>query len=182
MPTPDESSSVVVVSAQVDPRPTSQLQSSSSRASFASCPPEEDRESHAQQRVDTPQVSQIDGEIDEHTNLRESTSTSGQEEDARAGAVPEEEDRSRGEERGQGEDGEKSEHSSAVEYASVGVGTTDSPSPVGSPDAAGSESDVRLAQSMATALLGGESPSESRETGPRYLHYPPGSREQVRMN
>jgi hypothetical protein len=148
MPTPDESRNVVARSPP--------LASSSSRASFASCPPEEDREAHAprETRADTPQLSREAFADNEHTSTRDSTS----EPDTQAGAR-----RIRREQR---EEREKGEH---VEDAGV---VAESPSPVGSPDV-GSDSDVRLAQSMATAMLG------SSEPAPKYLCFPPGHRNQV---
>ena len=139
--------------------PTPPIGTSSSRASFASCPPEEDREPRA------PREARVDTALDEPTS---STAII----DGHATAqlpTPDRDEQTGGSERsrGQEEAGEKAEH---VEDA--GIIATDSPSPIGSPDAP-SESDARLAQSMATAGL------SSGESAPQYLYYPPLDKERV---
>lgn len=148
MPTPDETRNVVARSPP--------LESSSSRASFASCPPEEDRETHAprETRADTPPILGESFQDIAHTSRQNSTSAP----DTQAGALHIR--------REQHVEQEKAEH---VEDASI---ARESPSPVGSPDV-GSDSDVKLAQSMATAMLG------SGEPAPRYIYFPPEYRNQV---
>ena len=159
MPTPDDETTAAIP-------PTPSLENSSSRASFASCPPEEDRERHAPQaaRLAPPaRRERIPSETvgEEHTTRQVPTP----EPDAQPGAAGRSSAR---------EARDKAEH---VEDAGsvVAVLPGESPSPVGSPETA-SDSDVRLAQSMATAAL--SSPLEHVDTL-RYLCYPPMNRNRV---
>ena len=149
--------------------PTPPLGTSSSRASFASCPSEEERETHAPREarphppLPLPQPtssSAVDETIiDEHTTTQEPTP----EPDARAGVSSE-----RNPPR---EQRDKGEHVEDVRF------TAELPSPVGSPEAQ-SDSDVRLAQSMATAALR-EGEGQGEEQRPRYLYYPPSDKNRV---
>ena len=111
----------------------------------ASCPPEEHIEAHAprEERVDSPLPAT--GSVHERHEIRHDQPA---EVDAQPGAI-------------ESSPQEKLAHSEDV---------TESPSPAGSPETA-SDSDVRLARSMATAALG--SPRTNGEDAPRYLSYPP---------
>ena len=155
MPTPDETTTSV---ARTPP-----IQQSSSRASFASCPPEEEREPHPPREARSQSAQQdsrpAESREDGHTTRQDIRT----ERDAQAGASQIESPR---------EEREKGEH---IEDAATGS-VTEAPSPVGSPEGS-SDSDVRLAQSMATTALGGS--TESNETAPRYLCYPPLNRNRV---
>ena len=149
MPTPDDTNNVP---------PTPPIETSSSRASFTSCPPEEEREIHAprEARADTPsQQYSSPAELERrHTARQEPTP----EPEAQAGAA-------------EGDDREKAEH---VEDGAI---VADSPSPVGSPETV-SDSEVRSAQSLATTAL---SIAEANgELAPQYLYYPPVSSDRVR--
>jgi len=161
MPTPSE----VTVSR------TPPLDATSSRASFASCPPEDDCEHHAprEERVDTPQPS-VGTTVDGHMTTQEATP----EPDAPTtttrplARTPSHDDAP-----------EKGEH---VEDAGIAVEDLHSSS-VGSPDAvagpaavSASESEARLlAQSLSKADI-----SSSPSSLPQYLTFPR-SKDRVRL-
>lgn len=153
MPTPDETITAVP--------PTPPIETSSSRASFTSCPPEEDREQHAprEPRADSAQLAAPELVSERHVNATQEPTP---EPEAQLGASREV---------AMQEEHEKGEH---IEDAGV---VAESPSPVGSP-VAQSEGDVRLAQSQAPAALGA---LETGEAAPRYLSYPPLPTERVRI-
>ena len=153
MPTPDDETTSVP--------PTPPLATSSSHVSFASCPPEEDREPHAprEARVHTPQLHSSSAMLspDAHATSQEPT--------------PDHESRSDASQRHHmQENTEKGEH--LEDAAAIAV---ESPSPIGSPETL-SDGDVRLAHSMDSAAL---AVSKESETVPRYLHYPPLNRNTV---
>lgn len=131
----------------------------SSSALHASCPPEEQIEAYAprEERVDSAlpeSATTPSAAVDERHETRQELPS---EPDAQPGAI----DASRL---------EKREHVEDV---------AQSPSPAGSPEPT-SDSDVRLAQSMATAAFGG-GPGVGEEA-PRYLSYPSlEGRHKVRM-
>ena len=147
MPTPEDDTATVL--------PTPPIEASSSRASFASCPPEEEREPHAprEARLETPQILDTSGV---RSSAHETTGEDMPE--PRIQMNTSQIDTGR-------EELEKGEH---IEDASPG-NVAESPSPVGSPETS-SDGDLRLAGSMATAALAGAS---DVETKPRYLFYPP---------
>jgi hypothetical protein len=162
MPTPDEDS-------VVPPTPPNDL--TSSRASFASCPPEEEREAHAprEPRADSTQPTSAEALIDvddEHAIRQVATP----EPDAQIGASREGE-----------RDGEKAEH---VEDAGIVLGSELPSSPSGSPAETGSDSDGRLAQSLATTALdsSGRRIESEDDNAPLYLYYPPADRDRVRIH
>lgn len=152
MPTPADSVMI--------PPPTSPIEASSSRASFASCPPEDEREHHGPReeridRVDTPQLQ--DGLTGQEPPEIFPTRQRRLETDLRTSAP----------ERGNREHAvvhEKGEH---VEDTSI---TEDAINSVLSPESS-SESDTnRLVQSLGAAAISGPCSSSTEE--PLYLTFP----------
>jgi hypothetical protein len=119
MPTPSEDITL----------PSPPPEASSSRASFASCPPEEDREHHAprEERIDTPQAEGDATGEDEHMTIQRPTP----DETAQVGASHLASSEAAH---------EKGEH---IEDAGIDI---DPPSAVGSPDVP-SDNDARVEQS-----------------------------------
>ena len=146
MPTPEE---IPVLP------PSPPAEASSSRASFASCPPEEEREHHAprEERIDSPRPDETETEEAE-TAVEERHVTAQQ-------PTPEPEDHNSAPDTvtpSAPEAAEKGEH---IEDAGLEV---DPPSTVGSPDAP-SDSEARLAQAIF------EQPKSSSPE-PLYLTFP----------
>ena len=139
MPTPEE----VVIP------PSPPVEPSSSRASFTSCPPEEDREHHA------PREERLDAGVTDDGQMEEEGVVVEVVEDAPLPAqqpTPEPEVQHGRTERSQSEAHEKGEH---IEDAGVEV---DPPSVVASPDTQ-IENDAQLAQSMShTAIASSDEP------------------------
>lgn len=129
-----------------------------SRGSFASCPPEEEREPHAprEPRDDTASTDALLDE-DEHV-IRQFTTP---EPDAQEGAS-----------RGLGVDGAKAEH---VEDAGVITVGDALPSPASSPREMGSDSDVKIGQPLEVAGSSAKAwrKDQEDEATPLYLYYPP---------
>jgi len=143
MPTPSE---VTVL-------PSPPLEASSSRASFTSCPPEEEREHHAprEERIDSPRPAGAESAIeDEHMTIQEPTP----EPEAQPGAsdpirIPRAHD--------------KAEHVEDVGATEDSVTLSAAASP--EPSGAVNEGDARLVRSMSAAAI-----SSSDE--PLYLTFP----------
>lgn len=153
MPTPDEEGCV-------PPTPPAELPSS--RASFASCPPEEEREAHAPREPragNAPNEHALDGHAIRQVATPEPDALPGSSQDVE-------------------EDGEKAEH---VEDAGILAVSDSPPSPASSPQECGSDSDVKLAQSFATTALGADSRRAEfeDEAAPLYLYYPPSDKDRV---
>jgi len=152
MPTPAD--------AVVIPHSISPIEASSSRASFASCPPEDEREHHAPReeridRVDTPQLQDGPAELEptevflarprrSETNVRNGVSAPGNPEHAVVH--------------------EKGEH---VEDAGI---TEDPISAVLSPEPSGESDANRLVQGLGAAAMSGPRFSSTEE--PLYLTFP----------
>lgn len=142
---------------------------SSSRASFASCPPEEEREAHPprEPREADAQSASASVSLDE----QELEHTIG----PFAALGPDaQEEASQGLDRG----GEKAEH---VEDAGVIVAGEAPPSPASSPRETGSDSDTKLGQALALTEMGAKArrKEQADEATPLYLHYPPLERHRV---
>ncbi|KAK4543631.1 hypothetical protein LTR36_005276 [Oleoguttula mirabilis] len=144
MPTPSEVNSL----------PSPPIEASSSRASFASCPPEEEREQHAprEERIDSSASGEEESAVeDAHMTNQEPT--------------PEPESQPTMHEQSQSQSQEAQATGEHVEDAGITEPLTEEQlRAVGSPDVP-SESDARLAQSMSTAAI-----SSSNE--PLYLTFP----------
>jgi len=142
MPEVEEASDIAIP-------PTPPIESTSSRASFTSCPPEEDRDAHAPREswAGTSRNQYAGGESAIEEGVRQEPTP---EPEARAGA-----------------EREKGEH---VEDARIGV---EEQAGVGSsapsPEVQG-ESDVRM---VGAAVDGQEGQREAVDNAPIYLNYPP---------
>ena len=137
--------------------PSPPLEVSSSRASFTSCPPDEEREQHAPREARAAiEAAQLPHELQALVE-RAISRTVARPEPSRGRIADSLEQR---------RNDESAEDSHAVVEES---------SPVGSPDAS-SESDIRLAQSMDTTVLKIDA---SRSTQPEYLACPTLNREPV---
>lgn len=165
--------------------PTPPLETSSSRASFTSCPPEERRERHARRtaradRTPSQQAADASFTLPEAVGDRRAINS------IRALQQPTPEpETDRGARsarsdlvfRRQPYDEQESEKSDHVEDSRSGL--AELPSAEGSSPEAQSESEVRLAQSMASAMLDGQTTRETAEEAPKYLVYPPMTRGRV---
>lgn len=149
MPEPEEAADVVVP-------PTPPMEATSSRASFASCPPEEDRDAHAprQSREEATSLTQSAANGDTMDDGRESV---------RQEPTPEPEVHL-------GAEREKGEH---VEDARIGVEEREASS-APSPEVQG-ESEVRSTQPVGSE----EARGREEDNAPLYLSYPPIRRDRV---
>lgn len=163
MPEPEAAADVAIP-------PTPPLETSSSRASFTSCPPEEERESHAPRaaRTEAPLArspgtsSAIDEDGDARiTDVRQEPTP---EPDVRGGAQVDRE--------------EKGEH---VEDAGMSIGA-EARSAVASPELNDRvEGKERIAQQDREILVGqSEQVTGDGDSAPVYMSYPPLQREKVR--